>query len=173
MEVKDLAMVLKWRNSEHVRRQSLTDHIIKLNDHQEWFRDLDKDPACEWLIAEFKDKPIGVVSITDINSQNSTCTWGMYTGENIGKLGIGVLMEIRAIDRIFNYHRIRRLWGQVLKSNRILLTHKKFGFVEEGILKHHIFKNGNYEDVVLVALFPEKWVNAREKIFETYNLFDK
>ena len=143
MDDDDLVMVLNWRNSDHVRRYSLTNHIIKLKDHQEWYRNLYKDPTCEWLIAELKNEPIGVVSITDINSQNATCTWGMYIGENIGNLGIGVLMEIRAIDRIFNHHDIRKLWGQALESNRIILTHKRFGFVEEGILRNHVFRNGH------------------------------
>ncbi|MFK5893422.1 MAG: UDP-4-amino-4,6-dideoxy-N-acetyl-beta-L-altrosamine N-acetyltransferase [Pseudomonadota bacterium] len=173
MEEKDLVMVLNWRNSEHVRRYSLTDHIIKLDDHQKWYRNLDKDPTCEWLIAELKNEPIGVVSITDINSQDGTCTWGMYIGENVGNLGVGVLLEIRAIDRIFNHHGVRKLWGQALKSNRILMTHKRFGFVEEGILRNHVFRNGNYEDIILVALFAEQWPEKRKEIFNTFNLVDK
>ncbi len=169
----DLAMVLDWRNSEHVRRNSLTNHIIKLKEHQEWFGNLHKNSTCEWLIAEFKSEPIGVISITDINSQNSTCTWGMYIGDNIGNLGMGVLMEIRAIDRIFNHHGIRKLWGQALESNRILVTHKRFGFVEEGVLRSHVFRNGNYEDIILVALFSEQWPDKRKEIFKTFNLVDK
>lgn len=173
IEEKDLVMVLNWRNSEHVRHYSLTDHIINLDDHQKWYRNQNKDPSCEWSIAELKNKPIGVVSITDINSQDGTCTWGMYIGENMGNLGIGVLMEIRAIDRIFNHHGIRKLWGQALKSNRILMMHKRFGFVEEGILRNHVFRNGNYEDIVFVALFAKQWPDKRKEIIKTFDLVDK
>lgn len=172
MEVDDLVMVLNWRNSDHVRRYSITDHVIQLEDHEKWYQNTHNDPKCEWLIAELSKKPIGVVSITDISSLNGTCTWGMYIGENAGNLGIGVLMEIRAIDRIFNHHGIRKLWGQALASNRILATHKKFGFVEEGVLKKHVYRNDNFEDIILVALFSDKWPEKRKEIFKLFNLVD-
>lgn len=172
MKEEDLVMVLNWRNSENVRRYSLTDHIIQLEDHQEWFRRMCANPTCEWLIAEFKKKPIGVVSITEIKSQDGTCTWGMYIGENVRNLGIGVLMEIRAIDRIFGHYGIRKIWGQALESNRIIFTHRKFGFVEEGVFRSHVFRNGKYENIILIALFSDQWPEKRKEIFSEFNLAD-
>ncbi len=173
MKEEDLEMVLGWRNAEHVRRYSLTNHLINLKDHQEWYQNVYKNPTCEWLIAESKNEPIGVISITDINNQNGTCTWGMYIGEKVGNLGMGVLLEIRAIDRVFNHHGIMKLWGQALESNRILMMHKRFGFVEEGLLRSHIFRNGKYENIILIALFADQWPENRKKIFNIFNLEDE
>lgn len=169
----DLEMVLTWRNSEHVRRYSLKNHTISCKEHHEWYNSICGNPTCEWLIVELKNEPVGVISIVDINRNDSTCTWGMYIGDVAGNLGIGVLMEILAIDRVFDFHGIRKLWGQALKSNRILVTHKRFGFTEEGVLRSHVYRNGQYEDVVLIALFKEQWSTNRKEIFAKFNLADE
>jgi len=168
----DLEMILNWRNSEHVRKYSLTDHIIKLEDHKKWFQGTHNNPTCEWLVAEYKNKPVGVVSITEIKEQDGTCTWGMYVDEEYSNFGIGVLMEIHAIDRMINHHGIRKIWGQALESNRIILTHKRFGFEEEGVLKEHVFRNGGYESIILIGLFSKKWIDKRKQMVEMLNLED-
>ena len=167
----DLDMVLRWRNSENVRRYMLNDHIITQEEHRKWYQRICKDPGCEWLIAEFRGDPIGVVSITDIKTQDGTCTWGMYIGENVRNSGIGVLMEIHAIDRMVNHHKIRKIWGEVLGSNqRVILMHKRFGFEEEGIFKKHVYRGDKYEDVIRTALFTNRWEAICSKIVKTYRL---
>jgi len=169
----DLEMVLGWRNSEYVRKFMLTDHIIKLDEHQKWFQNARSNPTCEWSIVEYKSTPVGVFSITEIKEKDGTCSWGMYIDEKFSNLGIGILIEINAIDRMINHHRIRKICGQALESNRILLTHKRFGFEEEGILKEHVIRNGKPEDVILIALFSEKWKEKREEMVEMLNLKDE
>tara|TARA_Y100000031_G_scaffold57569_1_gene65292 strand:+ start:140 stop:700 length:561 start_codon:yes stop_codon:yes gene_type:complete len=171
--VRDLDLMLKWRNSESVRHYMLDDHIITLKEHREWYQRICKDPACEWLIAIFHSSPIGVVSITDIKKMDGTCTWGMYIGENMRNSGIGILMEIRAIDHMVEYHKIRKIWGETLESNkRLILMHKRFGFKEEGVLKKHVSRGGKYEDVIRTAMFTHNWEAIRGEIVRTFRLDD-
>ena len=81
MNEDDLEMVLDWRNSEYVRKFMLTDHIIKLDEHQKWFQNTRSNPTCEWSIVEYKSTPVGVISITEIKEKDGTCSWGMYIDE--------------------------------------------------------------------------------------------
>ena len=172
--VGDLDLMLKWRNSESVRHYMLTDHIITLKEHQQWYQRTCKDPACEWLIAEFRSSPIGVVSITDIKKTDGTCTWGIYIGENMRNSGIGVLMEMHAIDRMVKYHKIRKIWGETLESNkRLILMHKRFGFKEEGVFKKHVCRGEKYEDVIRIALFTNGWEAIRSEIVKKCRLNGK
>jgi len=167
----DLNMVLRWRNSESVRRFMLNDHIITQKEHADWYQSISNDSSCEWHIAEFRDKPIGVISITDIISKDGTCTWGMYIDENMHNLGVGVLMEISAIDRMVNYHKIRKISGKMWASNRrIMLMHKRFGFEIEGVLEKHILRDDKYEDVVIIALFTDKWQEIRKNLVNALKL---
>ncbi len=121
----DLTMVLNWRNSDNVRRFMISDKIISPDEHKKWFLNSINDDSCEHLIAMYKGKPIGLVSIVDIIDVDKTCTWGMYIAEKDVELGVGVLMEIAAIDRMFYFHKVRKIWGQLLSSNRIRFLHKR------------------------------------------------
>ena len=170
MRRADLRMVLDWRNSEKIRRLMLSDRIILLDEHENWYSNSINDHSCEYLIALYEDKPIGAVLISDIKSIDGTCTWGMYIEEKKIGLGIGVLMEISAIDRMFYTHKVRKIWGKVLSSNRILYLHKRVGFSEEGVLKKHIYRDRDFEDVILVSLFSHEWESKRANIMKYLNL---
>jgi len=170
IERSDLGMVLNWRNSDDIRRFMLSDKIISKDEHENWFDKSIDDDSCEYLIALYDEKPVGFVSIVDINIVDKTCTWGMYISEKNAKFGLGVLMEISAIDRMFNFHKIRKIWGKLLSSNRIRVLHKRAGFTEEGALKKHIFRNGVYEDLILIAIFSHEWKDNRKSMVEDLNL---
>ena len=167
----DLNMVLRWRNSEAVRSFMLNNHIITKKEHSDWYQRISNDSNCEWHIAEFRGKPIGVNSITDIRCKDGTCQWGMYIDENMHNLGIGVLVEISAIDRMVHYHKIRKIWGKILASNRrLILMHKRFGFKEEGVLEKHIRRTEKFEDLVIIALFTDKWPKIRKNLVNALKL---
>ena len=122
-------------------------------------------------MAVFRGKPVGVVYIKEFNRRDGTCSWGMYIGENMRNSGIGVLMNIHIIDHIVNYHRIRKIWGDIIESNpRVILMHKMFGFEEEGIFKKHIRRGTKYEDVIRIALFTSKWPAIRTKLVKLLKL---
>ena len=164
MREKDLKVVLRWRNAEQVRRNMLDDHIISHEEHTSWFDRAKSDNSCEWLVGEYMGRPIGVVGITHIDWQNGTCTFSLYLSDEVGIPGMGAMLEMRAIDRMFEAHGVRKIWGEALKSNSgILALHRKFGFSEEGILRKHVARAGGFEDIVRVALFSERWAEIRVK----------
>jgi len=59
IEEGDLATVLEWRNSERIRANMYTDHLISREEHRAgfakvnawWWRDLGSDPRFQSLIA--------------------------------------------------------------------------------------------------------------------------
>jgi UDP-4-amino-4,6-dideoxy-N-acetyl-beta-L-altrosamine N-acetyltransferase len=168
---EDLDMVLTWRNSDVVRQNMLSDVLIEPEEHLKWFQN-NNDESAELFIAEYDESPIGIVSITEINKKNKTCTWGMYIGEDLRNQGLGFLMNLVAIDRIVNHHRIRKIWGHALRSNRVIKMHEKFGFIKEGVLASHVKRNGSYEDIVLLALFTDQWQKIRNNLINKFNIKD-
>lgn len=163
----DRDKVLAWRNADHVRRFMYTDHIISQAEHCEWFKRVTADPSCEYLIAAFRDMPVGVVNITQINKRHGTCFWGFYIGPRDRPRGVGILMEFHAIDLMVDHHGIRKISCEVIASNAsVTKMHKRFGFEQEGLLRRHIEKDGRFEDVVRLALLTEKWPAHRARILE-------
>lgn len=170
MNETDLDTVLSWRNSDEIRRHMLSDAIINRKDHLEWFKKNSDSATAELFVAEYKNSPIGVVTITEINSKNKTCTWGMYIGGSDQNLGVGILMNIKVIDQIVDIHNVRKIWGHVLGKNSVIQIHEKFGFQREGLLKKHIERNGICEDVTLLALFTENWPKSRQDVIDAFKI---
>lgn len=74
-------------------------------------------------------------------------------------------MELKAIDRMFGVHGIRKIWGETLASNSAMVSlHRKFGFFEEGVLRRQIQRGNTYEDVILTAMFAEDWPANRKRV---------
>jgi UDP-4-amino-4,6-dideoxy-N-acetyl-beta-L-altrosamine N-acetyltransferase len=161
----DLEDVLRWRNSSNVRQNSLDDHVITWDEHKEWYTLSNADVTCEWLIAEYCNWPAGVIGITQMDLNNGTCTWSMYLSSDRPVPGLGAFLELKAIDRMFDVHGVRKIWGETLASNSGMISmHRKFGFSEEGVLRRQIRRENNYGDIVLTSMFAEDWPSNRKRV---------
>jgi UDP-4-amino-4,6-dideoxy-N-acetyl-beta-L-altrosamine N-acetyltransferase len=169
IEERDLAIVLKWRNSERIRRVMFSDHIITLNEHHAWFSRLSQQDSVH-LVFEYQKSPWGLVCLTDIDNRNNKCDWGFYLGElNLPK-NSGLIMGVLGLEYIFEKKNIRKLCSQTFAFNTSGVNfHQRLGFVKEGLLKKHVLKNGNYEDVISFALFADEWHQNRDKLEKSLN----
>ncbi|WCK54191.1 UDP-4-amino-4,6-dideoxy-N-acetyl-beta-L-altrosamine N-acetyltransferase [Aneurinibacillus sp. Ricciae_BoGa-3] len=154
----DLKLILSWRNSEKVRRNMFTDHEISIDEHRNWFQNLEKNNTALYLIFEIDNQPRGLVSFSDIDYGNKNCLWGFYLGqENLPK-GTGYIMGCLGLHYAFTEMKMRKVCGEVFNFNKVSINyHKKLGFKEEGYFKKHVLKNGQYEDIVCFALFSDQW----------------
>jgi UDP-4-amino-4,6-dideoxy-N-acetyl-beta-L-altrosamine N-acetyltransferase len=167
LQESDLEMVLSWRNSERVRANMYTDHIISLEEHQTWFKKIKDEPTVDYLICEFQNHPIGLVYFTNIDKNNNKCYWGFYLGETATPLGSGGALSFISMEYIFEIVDFRKVCSEVLSfNNKSLKLHKRLSFQEEGCFKKHIYKNLEYQDVICLALFQEDWLQNKNDIAE-------
>lgn len=165
MTEDDLETVLGWRNQPWIRANMYTDHLISLEEHRAWFSRAKVDPSVVHLICEGNSKPIGCVNFVQIDSKNQKAFWGFYLGEENGPKGRGSAMEFLALEYAFGPLNLRKLCAEVFAFNeKVLKMHGKFGFQQEGNYRQHVLKNGQYEDVVAIALFKDDWVLLRDKL---------
>lgn len=157
IEEKDLHTVLTWRNSDHIRKYMYNDHIITSEEHLAWFQRLQETNNTIYLVFEWNGIPHGMVSFLDIDYKNKKCLWGFYLGIDNPKKGLGYTMGRLGITYAFENLGMRKICGEVFAFNdRSIGFHKKLGFVQEGYLKSHVFKEGNYQDIILFSLFKEE-----------------
>lgn len=85
------------------------------------------------------------------------CSFGLAVHSNYQNMGVGKkLMEV-LIDLSDNWLNISKIQLTVFTDNEVAISlYKKFGFVEEGILKYDTFKNGKYADALLMARYHPK-----------------
>jgi len=162
--VDDSSLLLKWRNSDSVRKYMYTDHLIGEAEHVVWLDRMLADSTSSYLIFEVKGRPVGLVNVVDVNAIDSTCSWGFYIGENDAPSGIGAIMELLALEFIFNSLLINEIYCEVFAFNRaVIKLHKKFGFKEMDIEKQ-VHKNDVCESVVSLKLNKDDWNSCRKRI---------
>ncbi|WP_243354228.1 UDP-4-amino-4,6-dideoxy-N-acetyl-beta-L-altrosamine N-acetyltransferase [Bacillus litorisediminis] len=167
LEEEELELVLKWRNSEHIRKYMYSDEIISFEDHINWFRNLINDSSKIAKVLLYDGRPVGYVHFTNIDNRNGKCYWGFYIGESNAPRGSGTALGLLALDYIFEEVSIRKLCAEVLAFNTISIHyHKKFGFVEEGRFTQHVLKCRQYIDVISMALFKDQWLEKKQELTE-------
>ncbi len=75
-----LEMIRLWRNQDYIREKMHYQELLSRTDQQAWFKTLDKDTNLYWII-RFKNYPIGLVHIKDINLKERVGEAGIFIGE--------------------------------------------------------------------------------------------
>lgn len=167
LEEADLELVLHWRNSDRIRKSMFSDEIITFPEHIAWFNRVCKNPLGKsiYKLFEYLGSPVGLVSFTDIQKRNNKCFWGFYLGlEDLPK-GTGSVMGFIGLEYAFEELSIRKVIGEVLRSNKASFQfHRKLGFSQEGILRKSVLKDNIYEDVYVLGLLKQEWLNNKSKL---------
>jgi len=141
------------------------DEIISLQEHTAWFKKVAEEQKSYHLIFEYRNQPIGVINITQVDRKNEKCYWGFYIGKSSTPPGSGLAMGFYGLNYIFSELHMRKLCSEALAFNIPSVNyHLTLGFFKEGQLRKHVLKNGNFEDVVCLGIFQEEWQNTKNKI---------
>lgn len=167
VEESDLERILEWRNSDRIRANMYTDHLISMTEHKTWYQNLMKEKTSRFMVFEYREKSVGVVNISQIDQKNNRCHWGFYLGE----IGIvkrcGMALGYFGLDYIFGNLRMRKVYGEALAFNLASINfHEKLGFTEDNRITKHVFKSGRYEDIVSMGLNYEDWVKMKPELEE-------
>lgn len=168
MELSDLELVLRWRNSERIRQAMYTDHIITPEEHYAWFERVSRENVSLHFVFEYENRPLGVVNVNGIDRRSHRCVWGFYIGEEEAPRGAGTAMGYLAIEYLFEHEKFHRVIGEALADNEASIKyHRRLGFVEEGRLVEHVVKNGRYTDVITFALLDRVWWSTKPELTAT------
>jgi RimJ/RimL family protein N-acetyltransferase len=151
---KDLGVVLKWANDPELRQFVSFFLPSTKKQEEEWF---DKKREDEIVLAiETKEGEfIGSIGLHKINYRHRTAITGTLIGEKSfwGK-GYGTDAKMILLNYAFNTLNLRKIKSQAYATNQRSVNYsKKCGYKVEGILKKDLFVNGDYVDVVCLAVF--------------------
>ncbi|MFP5113730.1 UDP-4-amino-4,6-dideoxy-N-acetyl-beta-L-altrosamine N-acetyltransferase [Bacillaceae bacterium C204] len=162
---KDKDILFQWRNRESIRINMYNDQLIPYEQHCKWFANVLQNHADLYRLFIHQNMPLGLISFHNINQQNQTCSWGFYIGEKNAPKGAGTIMGCLALDYAFYHLKIRKVIGEVLSFNkRSERFHQKLGFIQEGFFKKEICRNGQFIDVIRLALFGEDWQLQKQQL---------
>lgn len=161
IQLADAEMILKWRNQDSVRLNMYNHEMIDLDTHMKWFASILKSDSCQYFIYEQNQKPLGVLSFSEIDKENKKATWAFYSGDTTVR-GIGSEMEQLALDYAFNKLDLNKLYCEVLEFNTTVISfHRKFGFKVEGVKRQDYLRDGKYYDIYQLSLFKSDYLKTK------------
>ncbi len=117
-----------------------------------------------FVIADEHDRAIGHVALYRIDPEVGSAEFGILLGDKaVWGQGVGTLITRFAIEYGFDVLGLRRIFLEVIETNaRASHVYEKLGFVVEGRLREHQFKNGHHVDVIVMGLLREEYRRAPE-----------
>ncbi len=158
---EDLEMIMNWRTLPDITKYLYTDFEPSMESQNKWFGEINNNPYRQDWIINVDGDDVGIVQILRIDRANSRCEWAYYLGaDNVRGKGIGKNVELNVLAYVFNALKLNKLCCEVFLFNDLVIKiHEKYGSKVEGTRREHIFKNGDYYDIVEMGILKSEWEN--------------
>jgi RimJ/RimL family protein N-acetyltransferase len=159
LDMSDLDRVYEWQNSPDLYElfSGITYQPVSHKSVEEWLLKritYSKSEVNMAICLIQSNDHIGNIYLRDIDwiSRKGTVHLFIPNTENQGKnYGHEALRAL--LHYAFSTLGLNRLYLTAIASNtRAITFYQKHGFLNEGILKEHVYKNGDYLDVVIMGL---------------------
>lgn len=125
---EEALQVLEFRNLPEIRKNMVTQDVIKEDNHFKFINGLKTDKTKAYYAVVFDGQLIGSVYLTDIQLTNQSALWGFYCAKRPFKF-TGKIMLWGFLNFVFKQNRMNSIYSIVLCSNKKSLDmHKLFGF---------------------------------------------
>lgn len=155
MDEKDTEDIIRWRNSEFVRRNFIYQKPFTKEGHENWIKTMiDTGKAIQFIICTKAGRPVGSVYLRDIDHAHHKAEYGIFIGEKdaLG-CGYGTQAAKLMISYAFTRLKLHKLMLRVLAENKqAYRSYEKAGFVREAYLRDEVFLEGKYKDVIYMAV---------------------
>lgn len=155
----DTENILRWRNSEWVRRYFIDRTPLTRDVHENWLKTrVETGRVAQFIIVDQQNgRDVGTVYLRDIDRQNSHAEFGIYIGEpDVRHHGLGSEATALICAYGFDTLGLHRIYLRVLADNPVAAhCYEKAGFHVEGVLRHHAFDGEKYHDVMLMGYLKE------------------
>ena len=166
-EREDLPLFVRWLGDARTTQTLAIRSPLSLALEEGWFeRLLEHHGRDHWhfVICRTADgRPVGAMDLHEIDHVNGSAGLGIMIGDpadtNQG-YGSDALRALIAFG--FGQLRLERIWLDVYDFNaRARHVYERVGFVEEGILRHALFRDGAFHDDHRMAILREEWAASR------------
>lgn len=168
LQGEDCDQLFLWRREREVDRWMSDGAPETLDHHQRWFWEfLDNADRKGWIIVR-NGVPAGFLSLSGLNGRHRRAEWGWYIGDPDARgRGVGRAAQALGLDRAFDELGLEKIWAQVLADNDTALkAQAAAGFRREGYMRHHVLKDDQWRDVVLLAILAEEWRARRKTVLK-------
>jgi UDP-4-amino-4,6-dideoxy-N-acetyl-beta-L-altrosamine N-acetyltransferase len=155
LERSDLALLVGWRNDPAIYRWFFEHEPLSLARQEVWFEQLQQKRE-EWLwLAETRDEQdvVGMIGLSKVDWRNRRAEMGrLIVSPGHRRHGYAREMGELVLNYAFGHLNLHRITLEVFAENTAAIAaYTHLGFREEGCLRQHVFADGRYQDVLLMA----------------------
>lgn len=157
-----------WRNSKQVSKYMYTNHQITKKEHQKWIGKFKKQNNKKAWVIIYKNKPVGLIQLSDIDYKNKAVEWGFYIAdETLHGKGIGSASLYKLIEYVFDIMKFDKIRTITLENNiKAVKLYKKFGF-KTVLIKDKLQRDYKIINVFLMELDKQKWSTVNKNLKKT------
>jgi UDP-4-amino-4,6-dideoxy-N-acetyl-beta-L-altrosamine N-acetyltransferase len=161
----DIERVRQWRNQDRIRRNMYTTEPISAMQQQAWFEGLEGDATRHFTLFLQDGRPVGCLYFTAIHDGEAQL--GYYLGEEQVWPGLGLLLELAALDYGFGRIGLDTLLAEVLEFNSVpQKIHDLFGYERLGLRTEATRRDGQPVAAVVFRYLRSDWHNRRADILQ-------
>ncbi len=162
----DAQILTQWMNDPEVTQYILQYLPKSIKAEKEWLEKIEPNSHDFVFGIETEDETmIGVMGLHKVNYIHGTATTGAFIGnKDYWSKGYGSEAKMLLLQYAFDTLGLRKICASVIDFNkRSLRYQEKCGYKVEGRLKNQLFKDGQYWDEVLLAVYKEDWLPVWEQ----------
>lgn len=165
--VEDTDNIVRWRNSEQVKRNLFSQANITRESHLEYLKRFVETGRCKQFIIEAADAhlDIGTVFIKNIDEDNRKAEFGILIGEECARgKGYGTAATDQMLKIAFEQYNMNRIYLHVLEENIAgIKAYLKAGFIKEGLLIEDFCRGEQYHNVVVMGITQRDWLQRKAR----------
>jgi len=166
---EDVPHFFTWINDPEVSRLLGRTMPISLEQEKEWFQNnLKESKKFNLAIVDAeKNLLIGSIGVHAIDYVSGLGTTGAVIGNKDywGK-GYGTEAKMLLLEFLFHQLNLRKIYSEVLGFNERSINYSlKCGYVKEATFPNHFYRDGEYWDKIVLALYREQW----EKVWKEFS----
>lgn len=154
LEEKDLPVITALRNDESTWINLGNPFPVKPGLQKKWLESIHGSLDKTYLAAEVQEGAlVGMVRMDEYDPVNRSIRVGVDVLPEKRRQGYGTAIYHALLDYLTSHLNIHRIWLLVLDSNKAAQKlYRNVGFVQEGRMREAVWRNGKYQDYLLMSV---------------------
>jgi len=174
----DVSLLVKWKNDPEIGdlvRGGSINTTFEIESRR-FERGLSESDIIRLMIETLAGKPIGFISLVEIDKDNKKAEIGMLIGEkDYWDNGYGTDALVTLLRHLFFEMDFNRIGLEVFEYNqRAKKAYEKIGFIIEGMQRQGLCRNNKYHDIYLMGITKEDFVKIHgiphPKVSDYFNI---
>lgn len=157
--LEDTGWIVKWRNSPEVKKNFIYRGEMTPQVHENWMKTrVYTGQVVQYIIQDVRTgSPVGSVYFRDLEPEHDSAEYGIFIGEPSARgCGLGTETARLFVEFGLQWLGLHRISLRVLSGNDgAYRSYEKAGFQKEGVFRHMVKLDGQYRDVIFMAVLAE------------------